>query len=148
MIGKLVELERIVVADAARADLVAVAVQEGNGELRFLEPIVLRRLPERRQGEGQHEHKAAGPKGQPFRNRLDQRPAPPAVDMEAVHDDGVALVKLAPPGACQVEAEIDARVEVEHDPARARLPMLRVLVVVEQVAQHHQSNCGRAALLR
>src|SRR5690242_10456210 len=67
--------------------------------------------------------------------------------MEPVHDDSIALVELAPPGPRQVKAEINARVEIEHDPARPRLPMLRVLVVVEQVAQHHQSNCGRTALL-
>src|SRR5262245_47947951 len=139
MIGKLVELERIVVADAARADFVAVAVQEGDGELRFLQPVIFRRLAERRQGEGQHEHEAAASKGQPLRYRLDQGPAPPAADMEAVHEDGVALVELAPPGACEVEAEIDARVEIEHDPARARLPVLRILIVLKQVAQHHQS---------
>src|SRR5207249_1945587 len=76
-------------------------------------------------------------------------------DVEAVHENGVALVKLATPGAGEVEAEIDARVEVEHDPARARLPMLRVLIVLKQVAQHHQclrpnrtlSRSVRAALL-
>src|SRR5262249_15796108 len=54
-------------------------------------------------------------------------------------ENGVALVKLATPGACEVEAEIDARVEIEHDPARARLPVLRVVIAIEQVAQHHQS---------
>ncbi len=60
--------------------------------------------------------------------------------MEPVHENGEALVEFAAPGACQVKAEIDARIEVQHDPARARLPMLWILIVVEQVAQHHQSN--------
>src|SRR5690349_2893103 len=62
--------------------------------------------------------------------------------MEPVHEHGVALVELAPPGARQIEAKVDARIEIQHDPARARLPMLWILVVVEQVAQHHQSNWG------
>ena len=36
VVGKLLERDRIVVPDAARADLVAVAVEEGDRELRFL----------------------------------------------------------------------------------------------------------------
>src|SRR5262249_21395154 len=134
-------------ADAARADLIAVAVEKGDGELGLLQPVVLGGLAERRQGERQHEHKTAESQREPFRDRLDQGPAPPTRAMKPVPGPRVALVELAPRGPRQVRAEIDARMEVEIIRARPRLPMLRVLIVVEQVAQHHQSSCARAALL-
>ncbi len=130
VIGKLVERDRIVVADAARANLVAVAVEEGDGEVRFLEPVVVGRLAEGRDGERQQNHEAAGAERQPFRHGLHENPAPPARDMEAVHELGEALVDLARPGAGLVETEIDARIEIEEEPAKPRSPAVPVVVSV------------------
>ena len=46
-----------------------------------------------------------------------EEPAPPAGDVEAVHDGGEALVKLARPLAAQEHGEVDARIEVEQHAA-------------------------------
>ena len=97
MVGKFLQRDRVVVLDAAAADLVAIAVEEGDGEFRLLEPLVVRGLAERRDGERQHEHEAAGAKRRPSEN-ISTRPPAPAGDVEAVHEGGEALVELARPG--------------------------------------------------
>ena len=123
VVGELVEPQRVVVLDAARADLVAVAVEEGDGELGLLHPVVVRGLAEGRDRERQHHDQAAGAEREPLRDRLDEVPAPPAGDVEPVHEDGEALVKLAPPGLGLVEAEIDARIEIEQETAQPHPPV-------------------------
>ena len=135
VVGKLLKRHRIVVPDAARADLGAVAVEEGDGELRLLEPVVVGGLAERRDRQRQHQQKPAGAERKALRRRLDQHPAPPVGDVEAVHAGGKPLPQFAPPGARLVEAGIHARIEVEQDAARLRLPAFEVVVVVEQIAQ-------------
>ena len=147
VVGELVERHRIVVADAARADLGAVAVEEGDRELGFLEPVVVRGLTEGRDRERQHQQQPAGAERQPLRDRLDHDPAPPAGDVEAVHDGGEALVQLAPPGARLVDAEIDARVEIEQDAAGARPPGFRIAAFAKEIAHlfpSRGSNVGTA----
>ena len=42
-------------------------------------------------------------------------PAPPAGDVEAVHEHGEALVELARPGPGLEQAEVEARVEIEQE---------------------------------
>ena len=58
MFGKLFECHRIVVADAAPSDLVAVAVLERDGEVLLLQPVVPAHFAEGRNGQGQHEQQA------------------------------------------------------------------------------------------
>ena len=97
VVGKLVERDRIVVPDAAGADLVAVAVEEGDRELGLLQPVVVGGLAERRA--------PPAPASAPGRRRRAWRPptavstspAPPAGDVEAVHEGGEPLVDLAQP---------------------------------------------------
>src|SRR5437016_14070082 len=134
VVRELVEWYRVVVADAARADLGTVAVEEGDRELGFLEPVVVGGLAEGRDRERQHQQQPAGSERQPLRDRLDHDPAPPAGDVEAVHDGGEALVQLAPPGARLVDAEIDARVEIEQDAAGARPPGFRIAAFAKEIA--------------
>ena len=122
-------------ADAARSDLVAVTVEERHRQFRLLEPVVIRRFPERRDGEREHQDQPAGREREPLRDRFDQNPPPPAGDVEAVHEHGEPLVKLAAPGLRDVDAGVDARVEVEQDAAQPRLPVLAALALVEQIAQ-------------
>src|SRR5262245_9604836 len=98
MVGELIERNRVVVSDTARADLVAVTIEEGDGELGFLQPVVVGGFTKGGDGERQQDNQAAIAEGEAFRQRLDEIPAPPAGDMEAVHEDREALVKLAPPG--------------------------------------------------
>ena len=59
VIGKFVERHRFIVLDAAVADLVAVTVEEGDGEIRLLQPIVVGGLAEGRHRQRDHEHEGA-----------------------------------------------------------------------------------------
>jgi hypothetical protein len=129
VVGKLFERDRIVVADAARADLVAVAVEEGDGELGFLEPVLVRGVAERRDRERQQHHEAAGAQRRPLGKDFD-RDAPPASDVEPVHEGREALVVFPRPGPGAEHRRIDARIEVEQEALKPRLP-----VVGKQLAQ-------------
>ena len=60
VVRELVERDRVIVPDAARADFVAVAVEESDREFGFLQPIVVRGLAERRDREREHHYQAAG----------------------------------------------------------------------------------------
>jgi len=59
----------------------AVAIQEGDRELGFLQPILVRGLAKGRNREGQQQHEAAAAQRGHFREWLDEQPAPPAGDM-------------------------------------------------------------------
>ena len=114
VIGQLVERDRMAVLDAAAADLVAVAVEEGHRELGLLQPVLVGGLAERRAGERQHQHEAAEAHGGHFRQRLDDEPPPPSRDMEAVHDVAVALECLARQAEAAEQPEVEAGIEVEQ----------------------------------
>ena len=140
MIGEFVEPQRVVVLDAPRAQLVAIAIEEGDGELRFLEPVVVGSFAESGNRKRQHDEDAAGAERHYLRERLHEIPPPPARDMKAVHEFGEALIQLASPGLGLVEPEIDARIEIKEKTVQPRFPAAAVLVVVEEVAQ---STLGR-----
>src|SRR5262249_61464588 len=72
---------------------------------------------------------AAGTQGRSFGEDFD-RDAPPAPDMEAVHEGGEALVIFPRPGAGAEHRRIDAGVEIEQEALESRLP-----VVGKQLAQ-------------
>ena len=114
MVRKILQRDRIVVLDAAAADRIAVAVEEGHREIGFLQPVLVGGLAEGRHGQRQHQDQAAEPDGGGFRQRLDEHPAPPAADMEAVHEGGIPLVELAGAFAGREQRRIDARVQIQH----------------------------------
>ncbi len=114
MVGQLIERHRMAVLDAAAADLVAVAVEEGDRELGFLQPVLVGGLAERRAGERQHQHEAAEAHGGRLGQRLDEEPAPPSRDMEPVHEIAVALESLARQQAATEQAEVQACIEIEQ----------------------------------
>ena len=124
VVGHVLERHRIVVLDAAVADLVAVAVEEGDGELGFLQPVLVRGLAEGGDRERQHEQERAGAPSGRFRKRLDDEPAPPAGDMAMIHDRGEPLVQLARPFAALENGGIDARVEIEQQPLELAPPVV------------------------
>ena len=64
------------------------------------------------------------PERRGFRQRLDDEPAPPAGDMETVHDRGEPLVQLARPFAALEDGEIDPRVEIEQQPLELEPPVV------------------------
>jgi hypothetical protein len=72
MVGHVLERHRVVVFDAAVADLVAVTVEESHREVGFFQPVVVGRFPERGEGEQEHEQEAASAERRPLRDRLDQ----------------------------------------------------------------------------
>src|SRR5262249_61030671 len=72
--------------------------------------------------------------GETLRQRFDEAPAPPPSDMEAVHQHGEALVKLAPPRLGLIHPEVDARIEIEQEAPQPSLPVHPV-VALEGVAQ-------------
>ena len=135
MIGKLIERNRIIVSDTARADLVAVTIEEGDSELGFFQPVVVGGFTEGGDGERQQDQQAAIADGEGLRQRLDEIPAPPPGDMEAVHEDGEALVKLAPPGLGLVQPEVDAGIEIEQEALQPDLPADPILAALEEIAQ-------------
>jgi hypothetical protein len=123
MVGHVLERHRVVVFDAAVADLVAVTVEESDREVGFLQPVVVGRFPERGEGEQEHEQEAASAERRPLRDRLDQEPSPPAGDVAMVHERGEALIYLARPFAAFENGGIDARVEIEQQPLELELPI-------------------------
>jgi len=74
-------------------------------------------------------------KRQRLRRRLDEVPAAPARDMEAVHEYGETLIKLARPSLCLIQTEVDARIEIEKKAAQPCLPAVRVAAGVEEITQ-------------
>ncbi len=125
MIGELLQRDRIVVLDAAAADRIAVAVEETDGQLRLLQPVVVGGFAERGNGEGQHEQQSGHAPGRPLGQRLDQEPSFPAGGMETVHESGEALVELARPGRAGKDGGIHPRVEVQQGLVDFRFPALR-----------------------
>ena len=72
VVGELVERHRVVVLDAARADLVAVAVEEGDRELGLLQPVVVRGLWKAGSASASISTSAGGAERGAFRDQLDQ----------------------------------------------------------------------------
>ena len=95
IVRKVFQRDRVVVLDAAAADRIAVAVEERHREIGFLQPVVVGGFAKRRDRERQHQDQPAEADRGGFRQRLDEDPALPAADIEAVHEGGVALVQLA-----------------------------------------------------
>jgi hypothetical protein len=113
MVGKFLERHRVVVADAALAELVAVAVEEGDGELRTLEPVLVGGFVKGGDGERKEGDRAHGCEREAFGDRLDAEPLY-ACDIEAVHEGGIVVVFRAQPSAGGEQRMVDARVEVEQ----------------------------------
>src|SRR5262249_40456668 len=106
MIGKLAKRYWVVVLDPARADLVAVAIEEGHGQFGFFQPVIVRRFAESRDREGQHHNHAESADGRAFRDEFIE-PAPPTGDVETVHEGRETLIGLAQAGGAAEDAEID-----------------------------------------
>ncbi len=112
VVGQFLELQGIVVQDASLSDFVAVAVEECDGELLLLKPV-LARLAEGGYGERQHDdatgradiHGLAGP----F-----ERKAPAASHGETVEEAGKIHPCLARALAGGVKGSVDPRIDGER----------------------------------
>src|SRR5206468_2030171 len=111
--------------DAAAADRIAVAVEELHREVGFLQPVVIGGFAERGDRQRQHHDQPAEADGGGLRKRLDEDPALPAADIEAVHEGGVALVQFAQALARREQRRIDARVQIQKEVPDLLLPVWR-----------------------
>ncbi len=146
VVRELIERDRVIVSDAAGADFVAVAVEKGHCEFGLLEPVVVRSFTESGDREGQHDQEARIAQGQALRDRFDEIPAPPARDMEPVHQDGESLVKLPSPRFGLVQAKVDPSVEIEQEASQPDLPADLIVALLEKVAQDSRfPQSGRIA---
>ena len=125
IVRKVFQRDRVVVLDAAAADRVAVAVEEGHREVGLLQPVLVGGLAEGGHRQRQHQDQAAEPDRRGLRQRLDEDPALPAADIEAVHEGRVALVELARALAGGEQRGIDARIEVQKEIPDLLLPLRR-----------------------
>ena len=85
VIGKLVERDRVVVLDPARANLIAVAIEEGHRQFGFFQPVIVRGFTECRHRQRQHHDQADSAERCAFRHDFIEA-APPAGDVEAIHE--------------------------------------------------------------
>src|SRR5262249_29688603 len=115
IVREIFQRDRVIMLDAAAADRIAVAVEEADREVGFLQPVFIRGLAEGGDGEREQQHQPAEPDGGGFRQRLDEDPALPAADIEAVHEGRVALVKLARTLARREQGGVDARVQIQKE---------------------------------
>ena len=112
VIRHLVDRHRIALDDAALADLVAVAVEEGDGEIALVAPVAAG-FVESRHSQRQHQHRAGRAHRGAFAQQLGHRPAP-AADAEAPEEDGERFPDLAGLEATLVERRIDPRVDCQQ----------------------------------
>src|SRR5690606_34828087 len=99
------------------ADLVAVAVEEGDGIIALAAPV-LRGFLEGRKRQRQHQDGAERAEGEALAAEFDEA-APPARDAEAPEEDGDRFPRLAALEAGLVEGRVDRRIDGEQ-PRRAR----------------------------
>jgi hypothetical protein len=122
-VRKVFQRDRIVVLDAAAADRVAVAIEEGHREVALLQPVLVRGLAEGGNGEREHHDEAAEAQRRGLRQRLDEHPALPPPDIEAVHEGRIALVEFADSLGRGEQRGVDARIEVQEEVPDPRLPV-------------------------
>ena len=105
--------------DAALANLLARTVEEGHGKILLLQPVIVRGLPEGRNGQSQGEDGAAKAQCQPLAGRLYAK-ARKSGDMQLVHARGKGRIGGARHDPRPVERRIDPRIEVQK---HARKPL-------------------------
>ncbi|KAF0136726.1 MAG: penicillin-binding 1A family domain protein [Xanthobacteraceae bacterium] len=113
VVGEFLQRHGIIVADAAPADLVAVAVLEDDGELGALAPVV-GRLAEGGDGEHEQHDEAAGAERHALRGDFGTHPLP-AVDLHPVGQVGEPLPAATDhPGEAEGPV-VQSGVEVEEE---------------------------------
>ena len=128
---KLVVGHGVVVANAAAADLLAVAVLEDHGEILLLQPVLGGEFEGRDRQRQQHQAAGDGER-EGLASDLDRHAADPG-DVEAFHEEGEALVGTRRAVAAAPDRGIDPRIEREERAAGA-LETRRVTQPVDLVA--------------
>ncbi|CEG08486.1 hypothetical protein BN961_01902 [Afipia felis] len=101
--------------DAAAADRIVIAVEEGDREVRLLQPVLVGGLAEGGDGEREHQNAAGQANRRHLRQRFDEHPALPAADIEAVHERRIALIEFAQATARGEQRGIETRIEVQKE---------------------------------
>ncbi|MCY1237964.1 hypothetical protein D9M72_506800 [compost metagenome] len=122
MIGQFVDRHGIFVNDAAVADFIAVAVEEGDGEIALGAPVSLGFL-EGGKRERQHQHGADGAPVHAFAEHLEDDLFP-ACDAETAEEDGGIFPPLRQLEAGIPDRGIDPGVDPEKD-----VPLFRPVIV-------------------
>jgi hypothetical protein len=123
VVRKVFQRNRVIMLDAAAADRIAVAIEERDREIGFLQPVVIGGFAKCRLGQRQHQDQATEPDGGGFRQRLDEHPALPAADIEAVHEGRVAFIEFARAHRRREQRRVDARVQIQHQMPDLFLPL-------------------------
>jgi hypothetical protein len=124
MIGHLVDRHRIALDEAALADFVAVAVEEGDSEIVLRAPVPGRFL-EGRHGQRQHDHRTACTQGEAFAQQLNGT-APPAFDTETAKEDGRRFPELTEFEAGLIESRIEPGVDCQQESGDTTTFLLRL----------------------
>ncbi len=139
MIGQLVDRRRILVDDAAMADLVAVAVEEGDGEIVPRLPVAGGFL-KRWQRQRQQQHAARGTGVHALAGDLEHRLPDPA-GAEPAEEDGDLLPDLADPETGVPDGGIDPGVDAQKDVGALAGPVF----LIERVLHGSWVHCGLVA---
>src|SRR6188508_2976887 len=110
-VGNLVEWHGVVAQQAALADLVAVAIEEGDAVLVGEVHFALRDF-EGREREGCEHEESARAERQPFAGKLIQS-ADEALDLELVEEGGVTAPPIEETCPRVVQARVDPRIDLE-----------------------------------
>ena len=113
MVGQFVEGDRVVVLDAAPADLHAVAIEKGDGEILALQPILVAGLAKRRQRQGQDDDQSRQAEVQAFAQPVDDELARPG-KMQAIGNGRRRLQRADRSALGVVERRIHPGVEREQ----------------------------------
>src|SRR5690606_2893056 len=108
----LVDRHRIALDDAALADLVAVAVEEGDRELALAAPVA-GRLVEGGQRQREQQDRRDGAEREALAQKFEEGAAP-ALELEPAEEDGEPLPEFGEAEARVIECGIDPCVEVEQ----------------------------------
>ena len=146
-VGHFVDRHGIALENAALADLVAVAIEEGDGVI-VLSPPVFRRFLEGRHGQRQHDHGPGSPEREAFRQQFEDA-APPAGGAEPAEEDG----DVFPGFGCRelrfIQGRIDPRVDLEQ-PGRLGTSgfslLERVLHVLLSTRRHGLARAAKSPL--
>ncbi len=136
MIRQLVHGHGILVDDATMADLIAVAIEEGDGEIALGAPVPLRLL-EGRQRQRQHQHGAGSPERQALAGQFDEN-ALEAAHAKATEEDGDLFPRLCGPKTEVPDCRIDPGIETQQG-----MPQARPVIVLRGLTQNDCPNLPR-----
>src|SRR5262249_20540729 len=108
--------------DPAAADLVAVTIKKDHRKLGFFQPVLVGRLPERRNCKREGHQEPAGAKGGKLGQGLHHQPAAPPRHVEAIHKVAKPLECLARDLAAAKQPRIEAGIEIKQIGPEALLP--------------------------